>query len=98
MDTELVKTLVAHFYDDQKTRVILLGFIPYMIYHTSILTIFMGAWSSEGSGLIDFTFMTATVYGIAVSATAYFAILEILQVNKLRSRYIALDNIIDADS
>ena len=98
MDTELAKTLVTYFYDDQKTTVILFGFVPYVIYHSSILSIFTGGLSSLDSGLVDFTPSTSIVYGIAVISTAYFGWLEIQQLTKLQWRYISFDNIIDMTS
>ena len=98
MDTELAKTLVTYFYDDQKTTVIVFGFVPYVVYHSSILSVFTGGLSSEDSGLVDFTPSTAIVYGIAVISTAYFAWLEIQQVKKLQLRYFSVPNIVDVTS
>ena len=98
MDTELAKTLVTYFYDDQKSTVIVFGFVPYVIYHSSILSVFTGGLSSIDSGLVDFTPSTAIVYGIAVISTAYFAWLEIQQLKKLRLRYFSASNVVDVTS
>ena len=79
MDTTLVKTLVTHFYAEQKLTVIKFGFVPYVIYLVSILYVFIGRLTSEASKSLDDTVTSVIIYGIAVISTCYFAYLEFRQ-------------------
>ena len=61
MDTTLVKNLVTHFYAEQKLTVINFGFVPYVIYLTSILYVFIGRLTSEASKSSDDTVTSVAI-------------------------------------
>ena len=95
MDTALMKTLVTHFYDEQKSTVIKFGFVPYVVYLISILYVFIGRLTSEATHATDSTMTSAIIYCIAVLSTGYFAYLELRQASQLKQHYIKLFNILD---
>ena len=79
MDTTLVKTLVTHFYAEQKSTVIMFGFVPYVVYLISILYVFIRRLAMEASKSSDDTVSSIIIYGIATISTGYFAYLEVRQ-------------------
>ena len=88
MSTELVRTFIENFYDEQKKYLILYGFIPFLIYLVATidyLTTTRERLNQQDFYEFELNFMNYVGIIIMILGTVYFTRNEIVQMKTLRS-------------
>ena len=91
VQTELVRTFIDDFYDEQKKYLIWRGFIPFVIYLIGTLGYLTSTRDSlrhrDNDGF-EIRFADIAFIGMLVSGTVYFTVLESKQMTTLKYQYL----------
>ena len=95
LSTELVRTFIDNFYDEQKKYLIGYGFIPYLVYLVATLGYLTSTRESLKQRFYELRFMDYVAIVMMILGTVYFTRNEIVQMKTLRRQYVRVSNLAD---